>query len=165
MTTTATVRSVFHQPQPKLKQLLAWPTPAQMTQSRRLGSVITVALPGGRHILIEEYLRSWKALIGMPPNRSVHGWDWFDVSVGDILSKISAGIHDRINRHLPWCDVLDRYNPDSHARSERRWKKLHDLVATGKLKCDCRWCGSALTSYHSHANRFCVGSCRRDYNS
>ena len=106
-------------------------------------------MPGRRHILLGEYLRSWKKLAALHPDavalrRMVNGWEWYPISAGEILGKISYGVHDRINRHLPWFQTLYKYNPDCPRRETRRRDKLHSLVARGLLKCECRWCGSAL---------------------
>jgi hypothetical protein len=78
-----------------------WPTPAQLTAARRAGTTVTIGLPDGRHVLIPEYVRSWRILLTIPPDRSVANWSHFPTSAREILASISAGIHDRINRHIP----------------------------------------------------------------
>lgn len=79
---------------------MTWPTPAQMTAARRAGKAITIGLPDGRQILLEEYVRSWRILITVSPTRQVAHWSHFPISAGEILTQIRAGIHERINRHI-----------------------------------------------------------------
>jgi hypothetical protein len=130
----------------------------------------TITLPNGNRVTLAAYVAAWKNMVAanrdaVVARKEYKGWQWFPVTAGEILSDISAGVHDRINRHLPWFQTLYKYNPDCPRRESRRRDKLHSLVARGLLKCECRWCGSALPHYETHQNRFCDASCRRSYNT
>ncbi len=57
-----------------------------------------ITLPGGRVVTIGEYVRSWRILKTLPPDREVARWTWHPVSAGEILRDIRRGIHDRINQ-------------------------------------------------------------------
>lgn len=61
-----------------------------------------IQLPNGRRVTVGEYVRSWRALKTLPLNRLVARWDHIDTPAGAILAKIAYGVHDRINRHIPW---------------------------------------------------------------
>lgn len=61
-----------------------------------------VTLPNGHQCDIGEYLNSWKALKSMAPDREISGWSYFPTEARDILRELDYGLHDRINRHLPW---------------------------------------------------------------
>lgn len=114
----------------------------------------TIGLPDGRHILIAEYVRSWRKLLTLPADRWVAGWSHFGITTaGEILADIRRGIHDRINRHLPW--------PHRDFDRMRIRRKLDKQVRRGRLTCQCRWCGQALPRYEHQENRFCEISCRR----
>ena len=108
------------------------PTPLQLLASKAEGRAITIKLPGGRQVLLCEYLRSWRKLKSLPPQNQVANWEWYPVSAGDILRGISAGIDDRISRHLPWFDTAHRYyagNPPHSRRIERRRQKQLNQTA------------------------------------
>lgn len=61
-----------------------------------------ITIPCGRQVTLGEYVRSWKILKTLPPNRLVDRWSHFPTPAGEILREISYGVHDRINKHLPW---------------------------------------------------------------
>ena len=60
-----------------------------------------ITLPGGRQVTLGEYVRSWKALKHLPPDTTIERWSWSHNDAAHILRAIHAGIHDRINRHVP----------------------------------------------------------------
>lgn len=92
----------------------------------------------------------------MEPDQSVRGWNWFSVSVREVLADMRAGLHDRINQRggvvLP-CDTAAR-----RARFGRRLDRARKLIP-----CECRWCGSLLPQWAPYHARFCDASCRRAY--
>lgn len=61
-----------------------------------------IRLPSGHSVTLGEYVRSWKALQTLAPDRLVERWSHFATPAGEILRAISFGVHDRINRRLPW---------------------------------------------------------------
>lgn len=121
-----------------------------------------ITLPNGHSVTIAAYVMAWKQLLTKPDGSCVgrrvyNGWTWYPVTAGEILSQMSRGVHDRINRHLP------DYHREPHTRHAET--KLSKLVRIGLLKCECRWCGSPLSTYQRHQNRFCEASCRRSYHT
>jgi len=61
-----------------------------------------ITLPNGKACSLGVYVNAWRKLKKMDTNEEIKGWEWYPVSAGRILRKISYGVHDRINRHLPW---------------------------------------------------------------
>ena len=71
-----------------------------------------IKLPNDRRVSLPVYVNAWRTLKAMDPSESVKGWDHFPTPAGEILRKLRAGMHDRINRHLPgygqgrkWDDI------------------------------------------------------------
>ena len=61
----------------------------------------TVKLPDGRDVTLREYVRSWRILKTLPPDREVARFAWYPMQAAEILRELRRGMHDRINRHLP----------------------------------------------------------------
>lgn len=120
-----------------------------------------ITLPNGRQTSIPEYVRCWRLLKAMNPEREVTNWSWFPVPARDILREMVFGVHDRINHHLPWWPKVN-----STPRTRKQFARLNHLVQTGKLVIECRWCGSPLKRYVASRDlRFCDNQCRRAHNS
>lgn len=68
-----------------------------------------ITLPNGKSVSLGCYVKSWQKLLTLHPESTVTGWDHFSTRACEILQAISYGVHDRINRHLPW-------------RNGRRWQ-------------------------------------------
>ena len=115
-----------------------------------------IVLPSGARVSIGHYASTWRELKTMEPDQSVRGWNWFSVSVREVLADMRAGLHDRINQRggvvLP-CDTAAR-----RARFGRRLDRARKLIP-----CECRWCGSLLPQWAPYHARFCDASCRRAY--
>ena len=60
-----------------------------------------IGLPSGRKVTLGEYVRSWRALKTVSPDKPIANWSHCDTRAGEILREIAFGVHDRINRHLP----------------------------------------------------------------
>lgn len=61
-----------------------------------------ITIPSGKRVSIPAYCAAWKSLKAAHPDTEVKGWNWYPTSPRDILAQISYGVHDRINKHLPW---------------------------------------------------------------
>lgn len=61
-----------------------------------------IVKPNGRPVAIGEYVRCWRILKTAHPDALAGNWQHFPASASEILSDIRWGLHDRINRHLPW---------------------------------------------------------------
>lgn len=79
-------------------------TPTTVTDrvTRRPRGRWGVRLPKGSLVSLGRYVAAWRALRSLPPDAHVRGWDHFPTPAGDVLRKMRAGLHDRINVHLPW---------------------------------------------------------------
>jgi len=59
-----------------------------------------ITLPNQRRVSVGQYAAAWKA-IKAKPDALYPGFDHFPNPGREILAKMRAGLHDRINRHLP----------------------------------------------------------------
>lgn len=59
-----------------------------------------ITLPNQRRVSVGQYAAAWKA-IQAAPDALYPGFDHFPTRGREILAKMRAGLHDRINRHLP----------------------------------------------------------------
>jgi len=62
----------------------------------------TIGLPNGRAVTLGTYVASWRTLKGLQPDALIRGWDHFPERADRILRRLHEGMHDRINRHIPW---------------------------------------------------------------
>ena len=85
----------------------------------------TIGLPDGRSVTVREYVRSWRILKTLPPDRLVNGFYWFPETADTILHALRAGIHDRINRHLPGYGQGRKWNPQWQADMARASRDLN----------------------------------------
>jgi len=115
-----------------------------------------ITVPNGRRVTIGAYVSTWRTLKAMPPRESVNGWQWYSVTVGEVLADFRHGVHDRINRRAGIVPPVD-----SPARQRRVARRLMD--ARNAQPCDCEWCGSLLPHWMPKHARFCDASCRRAY--
>ena len=62
-----------------------------------------VTLGNGRKVTLGKYVAAWRTCLTLDPNAYVgtcpDGWDG---RARDALAQFRAGMHDRINRRLPW---------------------------------------------------------------
>ena len=62
----------------------------------------TVTLGTGRRVTLGAYVDAWRRVKAMDPNAVIrNGIQWFDQTAAEVLWQFRAGMHDRINRHLP----------------------------------------------------------------
>lgn len=131
-----------------------------MLAQKRAGKIITIGLPDGRDIRLQTFVASWRRILNMDPRTQVANWDREPITAGEILHKISRGVHDRINQKVG--DVRKAFERNGkHCR--RVHAKLEQLYARGHIVHECRWCGSHLPQYTPHHARFCEPSCRNSY--
>jgi hypothetical protein len=75
------------------------------------GKVYVVRLPNGLACPIPSYVAGWRALKAMDERAKVRGWDHFPAEAGAILRALREGMHDRINRALPWSQDSRKWSP------------------------------------------------------
>jgi len=89
-----------------------------------------VTLGDGRTIGLGRYVAAWKACLDLPGNtrigRGVNGWGQ---TASEALADLRAGMHDRINRHLPGYGRGRKWDDDwqlamSHARHQLNTPRL-----------------------------------------
>lgn len=59
-----------------------------------------ITLPNGRNCGAGKYAAAWRAILSMPVDASVDGFENFPESAGRVLAKMRAALMDRINRHV-----------------------------------------------------------------
>jgi len=133
-------------------------TIAELQDEKRKGVLVTIGLPCGRGVTVGEFVRSWRALQGLPGDSLVGRWSHFPEEAGSILREISRGVQDRIN--LRGGVETARAREPMAARIIRH---LERKVRLGAMACECRWCGSRLPAYVDKERRFCDAGCRRAY--
>jgi hypothetical protein len=67
-----------------------------------MNEVKVIRLPNGKVCTLPTYTRAWKQLKGCDPNAHIAGFGHFPERAHDVLRALRRGMHDRINRHLPW---------------------------------------------------------------
>jgi hypothetical protein len=135
----------------------------ETTSDRQQTFIRIIRKPNGQACSISEYVRSWKQLIIMPQTAEVANWNWYPVTAAEIINDIRQGVHERINRHLPWFNVQNRYNPDNKPHSRRIHERINRNFERGLIRCNCRWCGHALVQYERHESRFCDAGCLNSF--
>lgn len=71
-----------------------------------------IQLPNGRAVTLDAYAKAWKKLRTLNPDTLVSGWSHFPERAGDILRAMSAGLDDRINRHIPGFGIGRKWSED-----------------------------------------------------
>lgn len=73
-----------------------------------------VDLGHGRSCRLGVYVEGWRRARSLPPSTPVAfvPGGLGGGTVADVLAALRAGMHDRINRHLPWHGKGRRWSPD-----------------------------------------------------
>lgn len=72
-----------------------------------------VALGCGRRIGLGHYVKAWKACLALSAGTSVgRGVSGYGDTAGEALAELRRGLHDRINRHLPWYGKGRKWSHD-----------------------------------------------------
>ena len=71
-----------------------------------------ITLPNGRPVTLGEYAKAWRTLQAAEPAEEYKGFAHTALPAWEILAAIRHGIHDRINRHLPWYDHGRNWDQD-----------------------------------------------------
>lgn len=62
-----------------------------------------IVLGDGRRVPLRAYVAGWRKALDLPPTvwvpKTPSGWGG---TAGDAVREFRDGLHDRINRHLPW---------------------------------------------------------------
>lgn len=85
----------------------------------------TIGLPDGRSVSVREYVRSWRVLRTLSPDRLVNGFYWYPETASIILRALRVGMHDRINRHLPGYGIGRKWDPNWQAEMRRAANDLN----------------------------------------
>lgn len=83
-----------------------------------------ITLPNGKHVSLGTYVKAWRELKRLHPGTPIKGWGWHLETAGQILQEIHAGVHDRINRHLPHPQSRDNIQ-EMHADRHLIMSALH----------------------------------------
>ncbi len=104
-----------------------------------------ITLPNGRRVGLGVYVDAWKRLVVLEqtqPGAMVHGFsDWPD-SAERVLREIRAGLHDRINRHIPgrqgrkWDDHYQRqlFQDSQKINTARRFRIYRSNINLPELR-------------------------------
>jgi len=60
-----------------------------------------VRLPGGRLVSLAAYVKAWKKAKTLDPDATIKGWNWYPVTVREVLADMRRGMMDRINSGTP----------------------------------------------------------------
>jgi hypothetical protein len=74
-----------------------------------------ITLGGGRQVSLGVYVRAWRTVLAASPSASFAGSPCDARCPADraqILREFRKGLHDRINRHLPWYRVGRKWDND-----------------------------------------------------
>ena len=71
-----------------------------------------IRLPSGRLVSLGVYVAAWRTLLETPPDYQVQDWDHFATPAARVLDRMREGMHDRINRRLPWWGQGRRWDED-----------------------------------------------------
>lgn len=70
-----------------------------------------VRLPNGRRVSLGVYCAAWRSLKTYDADRPITGWDGFPVPAERVLREMRAGVHERINRHIPGFNKGRNWQP------------------------------------------------------
>jgi len=77
----------------------------EMREKQSMTRVVT--LGSGKRLRLGQYVAGWKQLLKLPSGSTVRGnltsWDDAEeTSTATVLRQFRQGMHERINRHIPW---------------------------------------------------------------
>lgn len=130
-------------------------TPLQLQAFKRAGGTITV-FASERSVTLAGYISAWNAVKAAPAgatfSESLRSGKWTGGSHSreEILGQFSEGLHDRINRHLPWFGRGRKWDHDWQMETRR----AADQVNQPRLR--IHWLPEWLRARFSHR------ICRRD---
>jgi len=86
-----------------------------------------IALGNGKRVSLGEYVRIWRRVRQAPSGtiytESLCGW--WPTTRETILAQFSAGVHDRINRHLPGYGVGRKWKPQWQSEMRRTARQVN----------------------------------------
>ena len=93
-----------------------------------------VTLGDGRKIGLGRYVAAWRDCLALSPETHIgRGIDGYGQSAGEALRDLRAGMHDRINRHVPGFGRGRKWSAD--------WQRaaLHAAGAVNTPRLVVRW--------------------------
>jgi hypothetical protein len=85
-------------------------------------------LPNGKHCSLATYRNAWNKLKTLKPDSEINGWEWYPVPARDILRQLRAGMHNRINRHIPGYSKGRKWSVDYQHTLRREARMIHDYT-------------------------------------
>ena len=101
-------------------------------------------LPNGRYVGRGSFVRDWRILKGLEPQAMVKGFDHFAMSAEEVLRRIVAGVHDRINRQMVGYEKGRKWDND--------WQRhaLQCALAVNTPRLIVRWIPQDLRGRLAH---------------
>lgn len=65
-------------------------------------AVRVIRLPNGRQVTLSAYVIAWRQLLEMDGTALIRDWDYYPTEARAVLDAMRDGVHDRINRVVPW---------------------------------------------------------------
>jgi hypothetical protein len=75
-------------------------------------AIRVIRLPNGHAVRLGVYVRAWRTLKNADPNERIGGFDYEARPAHEILTKMRAGLDDRINPHISGYDCGRKWSPD-----------------------------------------------------
>ena len=103
-----------------------------------------VTLGDGRKISLGRYVAAWKACKTLSPDTAIgRGVSGTGETASEALRRLHAGMHDRINRHIPGYGIGRKWSDDWFWPTWRASRDLNSRVVI-------RWLPSDLKSRFAH---------------
>lgn len=116
-------------------------------QAADLKPIRVITLPSGNQCRLGAYVAAWRTLKTLPAETIIPRWDWHSNDAGSVLRSLRAGIHDRINRHIPSYGVGRKWSSDWFWQA----KRLSHEVNTPRLVVG--WCPPEFRERFGHRTR------------
>jgi hypothetical protein len=84
-----------------------------------VSTVKVIKLPNGRRVTLGAYVNAWRTLLTLRASDRVQGFDYFPQDAGSVLREFRYGLHERINRHLPYFGRGRKWASDYQTETRR----------------------------------------------
>jgi len=88
-----------------------------------------IVLPNGRACCLSTYSSSWRTVKVLDPDAEVIGWEWYPLTAREILCDLHAGMHARINRHIPGFGRGRKWDDRYQLDQQRDARRVNDYAA------------------------------------